>query len=561
MIARTTDGGNSWTQVLDAGPLSGVTFVSPTLAYAVGAGGAVEQSTDGGATWSPRPLVLGGGFATADLDLHEITCADPNTCLISTTDSNELVRTTDGGATGALVSVSNDALASAAFTTGTTVVGVGDQGATVLSSDGGQTFPQVSSGGLATFDPDGPLRAGLAPGTAYLAGSSGQIAQTSDGGRTWSVARVPTDAAIHDVAFASPSVGFALDARGILRRTDDGGTSWRSFPIAHSPRSSLVAPRAGVQLLVGPRGIFRGTDGGADFHRLTGTVTGATLASLRLSHAVVSAGRVLAWGHSGIVVSADAGRTWRRVHAPVAGRELQSVSFAGPARVWAVSNRGRVYETVDGGRHWTPSGSVGGGARPLAVSFSSRLDGLIALGADRSGPLAPASVLSTRDGGLTWEPQVIAGAPGETDAIATSSADYDVGDYGDSANSTSAVHLGFFATDDGGASPLPSSLRISLATRRESAAALAHAGHRVTVTGRLSPVLSANQQVAVTYTDGHGDRRAVSARVSTSGAFRARLTGIHASGSVIAQVLGDGRHGGAGTPVTRFTVTARRSVS
>ncbi len=44
------------------------------------------------------------------------------------------------------------------------------------------------------------------------------------------------------------------------------------------------------------------------------------------------------------------------------------------------------------------------------------------------------------------------------------------------------------------------------------------------------------------------------ALVATSGAFQARLRGIRASTEIVAQALGDGTHGGAGTPVLRVTV-------
>jgi photosystem II stability/assembly factor-like uncharacterized protein len=553
-IARTTDGGNSWTQVLQSPfGLTGVTFVGPQIGYAVGSAGQLERSTDGGVTWTSQPLTIAGDATRPSL--RSITCADANNCLITTVDSNQLVRTTDGGLTGAQVSVSDDALAAAAFTTGENVVGVGDDGATVQSSDGGQTFAVTSSDPLTGFTATGGLRAGGAAGTAYLPGALGRIAASVDGGQSWSVIRVPTSASIRDVGFATPSVGFALDTGGVLRRTDDGGMSWRSFAGTHSPASDLAVPSTGVQLLVGPRGIFRSTDGGASFHRVRGTALvrhghGRPVGSLRLDHAVVASGRTLVWGQSGIFVSSTAGRTWRAVPAPVKPAQLASVSLAGAGHLWAASLTGATYSTADGGRKWKRADSVGDLGRAFTVSFSSARDGLVVL--DGVGPVAPfneTSVLATHDGGETWEPQVVANPSRvPADILATPASDYLVSSGVDDEPE-------MFSTQNGGVSPQATTLRISLAHARQSAAALAHARHRVLLTGRVSPVLSADEQVAVSTTDTRGHRHLLFARVATGGRFRVTLTKVSSSLDIVGQVVGDGLHGGAGTKVSRFTVT------
>src|SRR5208283_3452477 len=56
-IFRTTDGANSWTQVASSpAPLSDISFVTPTTAYAVGANSTLLRSTDSGASWTPLAL-------------------------------------------------------------------------------------------------------------------------------------------------------------------------------------------------------------------------------------------------------------------------------------------------------------------------------------------------------------------------------------------------------------------------------------------------------------------------------------------------------------------------
>ncbi|MGH2909048.1 MAG: WD40/YVTN/BNR-like repeat-containing protein, partial [Solirubrobacteraceae bacterium] len=469
----------------------------------------------------------------------------------------ELVRTTDGGMTATIVSVSDSALSGVAFTTGSGVVGVGKQGATVLSSDAGQTFPAVSSPGLTGFDATGSLTPGRARGSAYLPGGAGTIAATTDGGADWSQLRVPTGADIQSVAFASDTTGYALDAAGTLRRTTDGGSSWSSFAPSYSPHAGLVAASARALLLVGPRGIRRSTNGGHTFRSVGGRVRvrhgrGPRVATLRLYGASAAGSGIVASGPSGTVVSSDGGRIWRRVATPLSERKLLAVTATSPDRLWALSKAGRLYETTDGGRRWHADDAIGTIGAPVSVSFASREDGLVALGATRlgaPGDFGKTAVLSTRDGGRTWEPQIIDGTSG-LKLAATPTADYAEGYYGLGGNT-----LGFFATTDGGASPLRSTLRIGTAHRSLTRAALARAGHTLVVRGHLGPVLSANEVVALSYRSGAGRwSRPLNVRVATGGGFVVRLHRIRASTEIVAPSLGDGRHGGAGTPVLRVRV-------
>ncbi len=151
-IVRTTDGGNSWTQVASTpASLTDLTFATPTTAFAVGDDSTLLRSTDEGSTWTAQPLALPSG--TAPQSLTHIACSDASDCLITTPRanlglSNMLVRTTDGGMTGSLVSASEASLLAVAFTTASNVVAVGEYGATVLSSNGGATFSAAISSNL-----------------------------------------------------------------------------------------------------------------------------------------------------------------------------------------------------------------------------------------------------------------------------------------------------------------------------------------------------------------------------------------------------------------------------
>lgn len=558
-IERTTDGAGSWTQVAaGAQPFNGVTFVTPTIAYAVGENGELLRSGDGGVSWTQQPLRLSGGGTAPNLDAISCASADPNQCLIST-DTRQVVSTTDGGATASLVTVADQVIGGVGFSAGTDVVAVGDQGTTVLSSDGGQTFEPVSTDTLPDFSGYGGPIAGGAPGTAYMPGDRGRIAATDNGGTSWSSLQVPTGSGIDSVAFPSPDTGYALTSSGTLMATDDGGVSWHSFATGHAPQSVLVAPSPGVTLLIGPHGVHRSTDGGAQFSRVGGRTTGShrvSVESLTLYFATAAGGRVVAWGRGGIVVSTDGGRRWRRVPTPVPGMVPADVSLAGGDRLWMLSYSGELFATSDGGRHWHAVLGIGGIGRPESVSFANRRDGLLTID-DRgpSGPLGDVAVLSTHDGGATWQPQLIAGpTDGLGSALATPSADYYAGVYGPRDGSEAPPHLGVFASTDGGASASPGRLSISVRHRQITTAALVHAGDSLVVRGHVSPASSGDGQVAVSYTTGNGHWQMSLARVASSGYFRVRLSRVHSSIAIVAQSVGDATIGGAGTPALRVTV-------
>lgn len=561
-IERTTDGGNSWNQVQVASTgLRGVAIVNPTLAFAVGDGGELLRSTDGGSTWTRLPLTLTGGGAAPNL--HTITCADPNDCLISTTNANELVRTTDGGQTGTIVSVSNHALDGVAYTAGTRVVGVGGGGTTVISDDAGQTFPTVTSGGLSYFNAvEGALVAGRAPGSAYLPGDGGGIVATTDSGRSWSLLRVPTSQSIQSVAFASKSTGYALDDRGVLHRTTDGGTSWSSFAEGHSPRSVLVAPTKRALLLVGPRGIFRATNGGSDFHKVQGRVRagrrrGAKVSSLRLDSALAVRGGVVAFHNADaathVVVSTDAGRTWRSVPLPPHKTNDVTVAAVSPRRLWF--RVGDVlYATSDGGRHWHPLPAIGRLGGFDFVSFSSPRDGIVVVRGKApdqiADPLDQVSTLRTTNGGRTWVPDVIVqNSLLLDDVLATSTGDLAVSDA-----ATGSGPSWYFTT---AGTPKPAhhtTLSVRFARRKITARALARAGHSVLVTGRVRPVLSPDEKVAVSVRANKGVWRLTKARVASNGAFRLHIGHVRTRAQVVAQEIGTSAIAGAGTPVKTLTV-------
>jgi photosystem II stability/assembly factor-like uncharacterized protein len=559
VIERTTDSANSWTEVGSAASgLNGITFVNPTTAYAVGDHNTLLESLDGGASWSKQPLALPPG--AGPFNLAHISCSSPTTCLISTKDGRELIRTVDSGLTGTIVNPSSQLLFDVAFSTGTSVVGVGDKGATVLSADAGVTFPTVISSNLHLVSSDAAeIRPGGASGSAYIPGASGQIAATTTGGASWKLLRAPTTNTVADVAFPTTTKGFELESDGTFRSTANGGQSWRSVDTGVANASTLAATSGQNVLLIGPRGVNRSTDGGATFNAVPGKVVLAAkprkrtiaVGRLALQSSQTIGATVLAWGTTRLVESKTGGRSWAVIPTPLPKAALDGVSFVSATTGYVLTGgASRLFFTRDSGRKWSEIDSLGGSA-VANVSFSSASDGIAAVtgaGGSATIPFNDVDVLRTGDGGRTWQPEIIDGNQSGV-ILASHGVDY-------YANLVSTF-AGLFATTNGGVSPRPSVLSISIGHPKLTVKALKQAGHKVTVKGRLKPVTSNGERVTVSYRRAGGSWSQRQATVASNGAFTVVIGGIRGTTDFVAQAVGNGLFGGAGTPAARLTVTRR----
>ncbi len=550
-IYRTTDGAGSWTQVASSPqPLSDLTFVNATTAYAVGGNSEMLQSTDGGSTWSNVALALPAGSPRPALT--QISCSDPEHCLMATAPApaggtNALVRTTDGGKTGVLVSPSGQNLLSVAFSTATSAVGVGEHGATVLSGDGGGTFPTTISHRLgATLE--GPIRLGASAQDAYIPGHSGLVAATTNGGESWGVLRVPTSANILDVGFPTPSVGYAVSATGTIYRTSTAGISWSILSSGGQAPSALLAPNEKTVLLVGPTGLRRSTNAGASFASVGGSVVlgrrhkkvlRRRLSAFPLFSGAQIAGQALiAWGDEA-VESTDGGAHWKLIARPLANGSIESLSFVSATTGYAIS-RQRLFFTRNAGRTWKEIVSLGtealGGQGNL--SFSSAADGYVLARFDGLENV----LLRTTNGGSTWTPESL---PQKLNSVTAG----DGVDY-------AAASGGLFETTSGGLSATSSTLTLQIAgPRRLSRAKLRKLHGKVKLKGLLSPAQGGEQIVVAYRLAGRSvwHRQVVTA--ASSGAFSLSLSGVSATTQFVAQWAGEGPVAGAGTPSAVLTVT------
>lgn len=545
----TTDAGVSWKAVdVQVTPDAQFLFVSPQVAYLYGNSG-VKRSQDGGVTWESRAP---GAFVG-------LSCATVDTCLLVPGGSNGIVRTEDGATTTEAVTVSSKTIFTAAYASATRVVAAGNGGTTVVSDDGGKNFTPV--GGDLGVNLSG-LKSGADPLTAFGLGLNGVLARTTDGGNSWKSLSVPTSAALQDVAFASATVGYALDTKGGLFKTANGGSSWQTLDpgTAVSPRA-VATVGGGVVLLVGPKGVLRQSGEGR-----FDPVADKDVRTKALLDVDVNGSSVLVWGTQTLAVSADDGASWSNAKLPdprpkpkaKKGKKAKKLP-ANPLRIaradfvdarsgFVADTTGRLFSTTDAGKHWTQLVSVGTPAGST-MAFGDKQNGLIAstYSEDNGG----AYVLRTSDGGQTWRPQRIAvGDVTTRGGILSPTAGQAYALVGAPGKAGTSL----FSTTTGGDAGTASTLSLAPAKGAITKKALKKAGGRVTVRGTLAGAQG-------------GERIVISSNAGTSGAWSHQVVLAGANGGsftatfkisgttrFVAQWAGDSGRRGAGTKAVTVTV-------
>lgn len=184
-------------------------------------------------------------------------------------------------------------------------------GATVLrSSDGGETWERSET----AIDPEISLLdvCAIGPGRALAVGTSGTVAQTNNGGQSWTTRRIlEIDTDFNRITRTANSALFIAGDSGILLRSRDGGISWTALPSGSADAFHAVLPLADhVLLAYGPRGqIRRSTDGGESWKPVEIDGGHPLLAGTQLPDGTV----VLAGPARAALASRDGGRTFRSV--------------------------------------------------------------------------------------------------------------------------------------------------------------------------------------------------------------------------------------------------------
>lgn len=262
---------------------------------AVGAGGQLMESTDGGNTWKASTAnlgelsLLGVGMSQG----HAIAVGQQGQVFVRD-QGKSWVKATSGTDNRLLsVAVNNSGLA----------VAVGAFGTALKSTDGGQNWQSISPEWI-TIMPQGEephLYASHVDenGVITIAGEFGLILRSTDGGTTWKTLH-KGDASVFAMQFRADGVGYAVGQAGSILQTKDSGATWTQLPTSTPAILLGVTSTANGQVFVtGMHDLLISTDDGASWsHASNPEITTAWYQGITNSDS-----KVLAVGHAGQVVS------------------------------------------------------------------------------------------------------------------------------------------------------------------------------------------------------------------------------------------------------------------
>lgn len=139
-----------------------------------------------------------------------------------------------------------------------------------------------------------------------------------------------------------------------LLTTDDDGKHWHAVWQGARRDADLIAlsftdDHTGW-MLMGDSTLRKTVDGGSSWKDIARLSTFSDKRGLAMSFADSQAGFIV--GAGGLILSTtDGGATWRQQESPTTAR-LYNVVTADGARAWAVGEKGTILETLDGGSRW-----------------------------------------------------------------------------------------------------------------------------------------------------------------------------------------------------------------
>ena len=382
LIIVTKDGGRTWRQAIGATSLSGVACSSAATCYAVGNGGTIMATIDAGTAWTRQDAY--STTSGASLNLVTVSCPSVTSCYA-----------------------------------------VGEQGVVVaMTAQGGwQTQPNPLDGtpiALVGLSCPGTLTCYAVGTPPSLPNGPGAILVTTDGGLHWRTQAYPQDQSPHPtfaaltelIAVACPNtaVCYAVGNGGVIVTTGDGGQTWHRQSSGTAARlTGITCPTLRACYVVGEVSDARqaGTviataDGGHTWHQVFHTDTALS------GIACPSVARCYAVGDQAtIVVSPDAGKTWRRLHTPLNGDaapQLARIACPSAAICYAVggwnnalggeaSGAGTILATRDDGHSWSQVASPG---QLIAGVVCPGVRDCYAVGFG-------GTILASADGGATWQ--------------------------------------------------------------------------------------------------------------------------------------------------------------
>lgn len=312
----------------------GVTFVNNDTGIAVGEGGAIIKTNNGGKKWFWIE-------SNIESTLKTITSVNNGTRFISAGDEGKIIISEDGGETwNSLQSPTTESLWNIQMINDKIGWMVGEGATALKTTDGGlswiqQITPYTS---LPYWDVDfiDTLR-------GYICCNSGIVLKTIDGGENWQILQAGDTRSLFTIyAFDSlwiSAAGFA----GKAVYSTDGGNSWinsgGNFIPSESNKVKFINDTLGY--LATGSGIFRSTDKGINWYS---TSIGITYMTTNISFPNNTVGHILG-SYMYLVKTTDEGYNWKKT---IINDDFLNVYYNNE-NCGLINSSKFIYKTCDGG--------------------------------------------------------------------------------------------------------------------------------------------------------------------------------------------------------------------
>ncbi|MFA5264833.1 MAG: YCF48-related protein [Opitutaceae bacterium] len=229
---------------------------------------------------------------------------------------------------------------------GSEIVAVGERGATLHSSDNGQTWSHIPSSTAATL-----TGVSFAPAShkGWAVGHQSTIISTTDGGRSWKSCydSKNKDLIFLDVLALKPDHVIAVGAFGLATASRDGGLTWNQFNPTDDDQhlNRISMSEDGMLYIAGERGLLlRSADSGASWEKIPSPYEGSFYGVLPLED-----GALMAYGLRGHIFRSESAASidWKGIStdspallATAFRMKNRTIVVAGQARCFLVSRDG-----------------------------------------------------------------------------------------------------------------------------------------------------------------------------------------------------------------------------
>jgi photosystem II stability/assembly factor-like uncharacterized protein len=223
----------------------------------------------------------------------------------------------------------------------------------------------------------------------YLLCENGIGLRRGDAG-LWETVRLPGEGRLRAAHFVTTDRGFVAGDSGLVLGTSDGGRTWRRFEVG--TRENLTAVQAiGDKIWVAGFGgvVLHSADNGGAWQPQR-TFTTRPIESLYF----LDENRGWAAGWSGLLLrTTDGGNSWQQVNLPGVWEALSSIRFRDAQNGWVLGMYGMMLRTRDGGVTWQRQPVP---TKSWLTSLDFSPDGTAWIAAEYH-------LLRSDDGGETWQ--------------------------------------------------------------------------------------------------------------------------------------------------------------